>query len=175
ADVARVLEKSKKEIKELTEDAKRYGQTTSFTASEVSTLQLELAKLGKTEEEIKAMTKGVLDAAVALDAELGPAAELVGGQLNSFGEDASQAQRYADIMANSANISATSFESLATALPKVSAVAAQSNVTFERTNAILAVLSDQNVAAETAGTGFRNILLESAKNGKTYEEMLMKI
>lgn len=175
ADLAGVMQTTKAGIKGLTEDAKKYGAETSFSASQVSTLQLELAKLGKTEEEIKGMTKGVLDAAVALDAELGPAAELVGGQLNSFGEDASQAQRYADIMANSANISATSFESLATALPKVSAVAAQSNVTFERTNAILAVLSDQNVAAETAGTGFRNILLESAKNGKTYEEMLMKI
>lgn len=175
ADLAGVLEKSKKEIKELTEDAKRYGQTTSFTASEVSTLQLELAKLGKTEEEIKAMTKGVLDAAVALDAELGPAAELVGGQLNSFGENASQAQRYADVMANSANISATGFESLATALPKVSAVASQSGVTFERLNGVLAVLADQNVAAETSGTGFRNILLTSAKEGKHYEEMLQRV
>lgn len=175
ANLAGVMETTKKGVSELTEDAKKYGATTSYTATQVSGLQLELAKLGKTESEIKSMTKGVLDAAVALEAELGPAAELVGGQLNSFGEDASQAQRYADVMANSANISATSFESLATALPKVSAVAAQSNITFERTNAVLGVLADQNVAAETSGTGFRNILLESAKQGKHYETMLSEI
>lgn len=175
ANLAGVMGTTKKGVAELTEDAKMYGATSSFTATQVSELQLELAKLGKTETEIKLMTKGVLDAAVALEAELGPAAELVGGQLNSFGEDASQAQRYADVMANSANISATSFESLATALPKVSAVAAQSNITFERTNAVLAVLADQNVAAETSGTGFRNILLESAKQGKHYESMLNEI
>lgn len=175
ADLAGVMETNKKGVSGLTEDAKKYGASTSFSATQVSELQLELAKLGKTELEIKGMTKGVLDAAVALDAELGPAAELVGGQLNSFGEDASQAQRYADVLANSANISAASFESQATALPKVSAVAAQMNMTFERTNAILGVLADQNVAAETSGTGLRNILLTAAKEGRDYEDMLRDI
>lgn len=175
ADLAGVMETTKKGVSGLTEDAKKYGATTSFSATQVSELQLELAKLGKTESEIKGMTKGVLDAAVALDAGLGPAAELVGGQLNSFGEDASQAQRYADVLANSANISAASFESQATALPKVSAVAAQMNMTFERTNAILGVLADQNVAAETSGTGLRNILLTASKEGRNYEDMLRDI
>lgn len=175
ADLAGVMETTKKGVGGLTEDAKKYGASTSFSATQVSGLQLELAKLGKTESEIKSMTKGILDASVALDAELGPAAELVGGQLNSFGEDANQAQRYADVLANSANISAASFESQATALPKVSAVAAQMNMTFERTNAILGVLADQNVAAETSGTGLRNILLTASKEGRNYEDMLRDI
>ncbi|MBN8565215.1 MAG: phage tail tape measure protein [Flavobacteriales bacterium] len=175
ADLAAIMGKSRSQVAGLTLDAMRYGATTSFTASQVSELQTELARLGKTEKEIKAMTKGVLDAAVALEADLGPAAELIGGQLNAFGEDASKSTEYADIMANSVNISATSFESLSTALPKVSKVADQEGVSFERLNAILGVLADENIAAETAGTGFRNILLESAKAGKTYEEMLQLV
>lgn len=175
ADLAAIMQKSRSQVIGLTIDALKYGSTTSFTASQVSELQTELARLGKTEVEIKKMTKGVLNAAVALEADLGPAAELVGGQLNAFGEDAAKSTQYADVMANSVNISATSFESLSTSLPKVSKVAKQEGVTFERLNAILGVLADENIAAETAGTGFRNILLESAKAGKTYEEMLQEI
>lgn len=175
ANLAGILETTKIGVARLTADALKYGATTSFTASQVSVLQLELAKLGKTQDEIRGMTKGVIDAAVAMEAELGPAAELIGGQLNSFGESASAAGKYADIMSNSTNVSATSFESLATALPKVSAVAARNNVSFEKLNATLGVLADNNIAAESTGTSFRNILLTAAKAGKDYEVLLREV
>lgn len=175
ADLAAIMGKSRTQIRNLTADAIKYGASTAYSATEVSELQTELARLGKTEPEIRSMTKAILNSATALESGLGEAAELVGGQLNSYSADASEAQKYSDIMANSVNISATSFESLSTALPKVSAVAAQEGVTFERLNAILGTLADQNIAAETAGTGFRNILLTSAQAGKPYQEMLDKV
>lgn len=172
ADLAAIMQKSRVEISKLTADAMKYGSTTSYTSSQVSILQTELARLGKTEKEIRAMTKGVLEAATALETELGPAAQLIGGQLNSYQANASEAGRFSDIMANSVNISATSFESLATALPKVSKVAYLNNVSFEKLNATLGVLADESIAAETAGTSFRNILLIAAEAGKPYEKML---
>jgi len=175
ADLAAIMQKSRVQIAGLTLDAIKYGASTSYSAAEVSILQTELARLGKTAPEIKAMTQDVLNAATALETDLGSAATLIGGQLNSYGESADKAGKYSDIMANSVNVSATSFESLNTALPKVSKVAALNNVTFEKLNATLGVLADENVAAETAGTGFRNILLESAKAGKPYQEMLDEI
>lgn len=175
ADLAATMGKSRSQIAGLTIDAIKYGSSSAYSASEVSDLQNELAKLGKTAPEIKAMTKDVLNASTALETDLANAAVLVGGQLNSYGENANQAGKYSDIMANSVNISATSYEYLATSLPKVSAVAAQNNVTFERLNATMGVLADQNVQAETAGTGFRNILLESAKAGRPYQEMLDEV
>lgn len=175
ADLAAVLGKTRGQISGLTIDAIKYGASTAYSSTEVSVLQTELARLGKTAPEIKAMTKDVLNAATALETDLGSAATLVGGQLNSYGENADKAGKYSDIMANSVNISATSYEYLATSLPKVSAVAAQNNVTFEKLNGTLGVLADQNIQAETAGTGFRNILLESAKAGRPYQEMLDEI
>ena len=45
ADLASVLGKSRNEIQALTEDAKRLGAATVFTASQVSELQKEFAKL----------------------------------------------------------------------------------------------------------------------------------
>lgn len=175
ADLAGTLQTTKLGIARLTADAIKFGSTTSFNATQVSELQIELAKLGKTQEEIRSMTAAVLNGATALEAGLGPAAELVGGQLNSYKEGADQARRYSDVMAQSVNISATSFESLNTALPKASAIAYQAKVPFEELNAVLGVLADANIAAETAGTGFRNILLTSAEAGKPYEEMLKKV
>lgn len=172
ADLAAVLGKTRIQIAGLTLDAIKYGASSAYSATGVSELQSELAKLGKTVPEIRAMTGSVLNVATALETDLASAAVLVGGQLNSFGENANQSAKYSDIMANSVNISATSYEYLATALPKVSSVAAQNDVTFEKLNATMGVLADQNIQAETAGTGFRNILLESAKAGKPYQEML---
>lgn len=175
ADLAGILETTKLKVAGLTLDSIKYGATTSYNATQVSALQLELAKLGKTQEEIRGMTKGVIDASIAMEAQLGPAAELVGGQMNSYGASASEAGKYADIMSNSTNVSATSFEYLATALPKSSKVAALANVTFEKLNATMGVLADENIAAETAGTSFRNILLIASREGKHYEEMLKEV
>ena len=175
ADLAGILETSKLRVIGLTLDSIKYGATTSYNATQVSNLQLELAKLGKTQDEIRGMTKGVIDASIAMEAQLGPAAELVGGQMNSFGASASEAGKFADIMSNSTNVSATSFEYLSTALPKSSKVAALANVTFEKLNATMGVLADENIAAETAGTSFRNILLIASREGKHYEEMLKEI
>ena len=175
ADLAATMQKSRLQVAGLTLDAIKLGAGSAYSANEVSELQIELAKLGKSGSEIKKMTPDVLDAATALETNLANAAVLVGGQLNSYGESADKAGKFSDILANSVNISATSYDYLATSLPKVSSVAAINNVTFEKANAILGVLADQNIAAETAGTGFRNILLESSKAGKNYEVMLREI
>lgn len=175
ADLAGILETTKLGVIGLTYEAIKLGAKLPFTSTEVSRAQLELAKLGKSMDEIKNMTPGVLNAAIAMDSELAPAAELVAGQLNSYAEGSAQAGKYADILSNSTNISATSFEYLSTALPKVSKAAAVAEVSFEKLNATLGVLSDENIAAETSGTSFRNILLIASKEGVHYEKLLERV
>jgi len=175
ADLAGILETTKAGVIGLTYEAIKLGAKMPFTSTEVSRAQLELAKLGKSMDEIKNMTPGVLNAAIAMGSDLAPAAELVAGQLNSYAEGSAQAGRYADILSNSTNVSATSFEYLATALPKVSKAASVANVSFEKLNATIGVLSDENIAAETSGTGFRNILLTASKEGVHYEKLLERV
>ncbi len=175
ANLAGILDTTKTGVAALTFEAIKLGAKLPFTSTEVSKAQLELAKLGKSIDEIINMTPGVLNAAIAMDTDLASAAEFVAGQLNSFAEGSSEASKYADIMSNSTNISATSFEYLSTSIPKVSKVASVANVTFEKLNATIGVLADQNIAAETAGTGFRNILLTASKEGVHYEKLLQKV
>lgn len=175
ADLAGILETTKAGVMSLTLEAIKLGAKLPFTSTEVSRAQLELAKLGKSITEIINMTPGVLNAAIAMDTDLASAAEFVAGQLNSYAAGSAEATKYADILSNGTNISATSFEYLATSIPKVSKVASVANVSFEKLNATIGVLSDQNIAAETAGTGFRNILLSASKAGVPYEQLLTKV
>jgi hypothetical protein len=175
ANLAAVLGVNTDQITQLTEDAKRLGSTTAFTASQVSELQTEYAKLGFSQEEILKVTESTLDASAALRSELGAQAALTGSVIRSFELDASEASRVNDVLAKAASSSALSFEKLNTALPIVSATAKGAGVSLERTTALLGVLSDRGVDASTAATGLRNVFLDIAKKGLTFEEAMNKI
>ena len=74
--LAAILGTTKKSIKDLTDEARRLGATTSYTAAQVTALQIELAKLGFFKEDIKAMTPSVLKFAKAVDTDLASADDL---------------------------------------------------------------------------------------------------
>ena len=46
---------------------------------------------------------------------------------------------------------------------------------FEQTASFLGILADNGFTASRAGTGLRNVLLESAKSGKTFSEFLEEL
>lgn len=175
SNLAAVLGTNTESIKELTEDAKRLGSTTAFTATQVSELQTEYAKLGFSQEEILKVTESTLDASAALRSELGEQAALTGSIIRSFELDAKDATRVNDVLAKAAASSALSFEKLNTALPIVSATAKTAGVSLERTTALLGTLSDRGVDASTAATGLRNVFLELSKRGITFEQAMNKI
>jgi len=175
AELASVLGKSRSEIKQLTVDAKRLGAATKFTASEVVGLQKEFAKLGFSQQEILNVTEATLELAVATTTELPRAAEVVGNTLRAFQLDSSETQRVVDVMTKSFNSSALDMEKFATAMGSVAPVAANANVTLEDTTALLGTIVNNGVDASTAGTALRNVFLELAKNGLTFDEAMAKI
>ena len=58
-----------------------YTHLTSYTAAQLTELQIELAKLGFFKEDIKAMTPSVLKFAKAVDTDLASAATLAGAKM----------------------------------------------------------------------------------------------
>jgi len=175
ANLAAVLGKTRSEITALTDDAKRLGAATAFTASEVVELQVEFAKLGFNEQEILAATEATLDLAAATGTDLANAASVSGSVVRAFGLDASETQRVVDVMAKSFSSTSLDIDKFSTAIASVAPVAASANVSLERTTALLGTLTDRGVDASTAGTGLRNIFLELAKRGITFEEAMAKI
>lgn len=165
--LAGILGENKKNITDLSSSAIDLSKSSKYTASQVTELQTELAKLGFTKGEIRDSQEYILNFATALEAGLGEAAEVAGASLRAFGADTSETERYVSAMTVAANRSAISFEFLATAMPTVAPVANAFNFTIEDTLALLGKLSDSGFDASTAATSLRNILLNLAdSNGK---------
>lgn len=153
------------QIKALTDNAKKLGETTKYTAAEATNLQTELAKLGFTKNEILSATESVLKFAQATDAGLAEAAALAGAALRMFGAEASESKRYVSAMSIATTKSALSFAYLRDALPTVGPVAKAFNFEIEDTLALLGKLADSGFDASSSATATRNILLNLADSG----------
>ena len=160
--LAAILETTKKSIKDLTDEARRLGATTSYTAAQVTALQIELAKLGFFKEDIKAMTPSVLKFAKAVDTDLASAATLAGATLRIFNLDAEDTERALSTMAIGTTSSALNFEYLNSAMSTVGPVANSFGFTIEETTALLGALANSGFDASSAATATRNILLNLA-------------
>lgn len=172
ASLASVLGKSQDEIKALTEDSQRLGAITEYTASQVTSMQIELSKLGFNEQEVLDATQYILQFATATGSDIPSAAKLAGAALRSFGLDTSETQRAVSAMAVATTKSALDFEYLNTAMSTVSPVAKQFGFSIEDTVALLGTLANSGFDASSAATATRNIFLNMADaSGKLAVEL----
>lgn len=160
--LAGILQSSKGDIQDLTNEARRLGETTAYSASEVTALQVELAKLGFSKGEIKQMEDAVLKFALAVDTDLASASQVAGGALRAFGLDASQTENALATLAIGTTTSALSFNDYATMLSTTAPVAKAFGFTLEDTVALMGALKNANFDASSAATATRNILLNLA-------------
>ena len=163
------------DIAKMSQQAKDLGSSTAFTASQVVSLQTELAKLGFKTDDIQNSTASILDLAAALEVDLGEAAEFAGSLVRSFGLTTLDTQRIVDVMALSTSSSALNFESLRESLKLVAPVAKAVNVPVEKTTALLAVLADRGLKGSIAGTGLAKTFIMLSKQGMTLEQGLDKL
>ena len=163
------------EFKALTESAKLLGSTTMFTAAQVAELQLNLSKLGLTPTQINQSTESILNLAQATDSDLAQAATVTAKIMNAFGMEATDMQRITDVMADSFSSTALDMTKFETAMASVAPVAKMAGADIEKTTAILGVLVNNGVEASTAGTALRNIFLDLAKSGKTWDQAMNEI
>ena len=162
-----VLGGTAKEMKALNRAAKELGKSTEFTATQVSDLQTEFAKLGFPTEDILQMTESTLNAASAMGSGLAETAKLTGAVLNGFGLEANETAKVNDILATATVKTALDFEKLARSMATIAPVAKASNFSLADTTSLLGALSDAGFDAGTAATSTRKILLNLAdSNGK---------
>lgn len=163
------------EFKALESDAKKLGETTRFTASQVAELQLNYSKLGFDPSQIVAATSATLDLALATGEDLANSATVAASTLRGFGLEADETQRVVDVMAASFSASALSLDKFQTAMAVLAPVARNAGLSIEDATGQLAVLVNAGVDASTAGTGLRNIYLDLAGSGRTLESALSQI
>ena len=165
ANLATIMQVSRKEIEILTNDALMLGRTTEWTASQVTELQTALAKLGYNIPQIRNMQASVLQFATAVGAKLPDAANLAGASLRMFGMHSTEMQKALEVLTASTNKTALDFEKLKVSLPYVGAIAHSLGMDIAQTSSMLGVLTNAGLESSRAGTGLRQVLLELSKQG----------
>lgn len=160
--LAAVLGTSVKNISNLTDAAMELGRRTQYTASEVTELQTELAKLGFKDTEILAMQESVLKFSAAVGTDLASAAARAGATMRGFDLTAEQTSDMLAVMAVSTSKSALSFEYLDETLGKVVPVTRAFGLDTRSTVTLLGTLANAGIDASSAGTALRRIFTELA-------------
>lgn len=164
--LAAILGTTREGMKDLTDQAKELGRTTTATASEVTGLQTELAKLGFTQQQILDMTPSVLKFAKSVGTDLASAAAFAGASLRIFGKDSKQTEETLATLAIATNRSVLDFSKLEASMATIGPVANAYGLSIEDTVAMLGALSNAGFDASSAATATRNILLNlSDANG----------
>ena len=128
AGVLAITGATSEEFEKLEADAKRLGETTVFTATEVAKLQVQFAKKGFDTDQIIAATEATLSLAAATQEDLVASADVASGTLNAFRLEAEETGRVTDVMAKSFTGTALDLESFSEAMKLVGPVAAAANV-----------------------------------------------
>lgn len=175
-NLASVMGRTVQENEALIKDAKRLGAVTAKTATEVVGLQEAFARLGFGEKDILNMTQSTISGSIAMRGELSDTAELVGAMIKSFdGFESINAPDIIDQMTLATQKSALNFEKLQLGLPIVAGAANAAGVPFTRLLALLGKLSDAGIDTSSSATALRNIFIDSARQGLTYDQILEKI
>lgn len=169
--VRAVAKGTKDELDQLDRTAKKLGATTSFTASQVAELMVELGRGGMTAKEINTATQGVLDLARATGTETGTTAGIVVAALRAFNLEASQSQRVADVLTAAANGSFNTLQTLGEAFTYAGVSAAQAGMSIEETAAILMALGNVDIQGSMAGTTLRRLLTINAAEAQKLQEI----
>ncbi|PJN92297.1 phage tail tape measure protein, partial [Bacillus sp. mrc49] len=139
---------------------KDLGLETKYSNKEVAIGMQELIKAGV---DLDAIMSGGLKSALSLatagELELGQAAEIASTVLNSFRDDNIDMAKAADLLAGSANASATSVEEMNYSLSQVSSVAGPVGFSFADTNTALAVFAQAGLKGSDAGTSLKTMIM----------------
>jgi len=160
------------ELKELNEQAKILGRTTASSATEVTKLQTELARLGFTANEILESTVAIQQFAIAIGGDLAKAAEVAGITLRQFGLDATEVQRIVDVASKSFSESPLTIDRFANSLRFAGTEARRAGFSIEETTAQVATLAEAGIFGTKSGRALRRIYLELGKSGVTGAEGL---
>jgi TP901 family phage tail tape measure protein len=176
ADVKSVSGATSEEMTKLGDLAKDMGMKTAFSATEAAAGIEELIKAGlSVEQVINGGLEASLNLAIAGNLQLAEAAEISSTALNSFKSDGLSAADAANILAGSANASATDVQEMKFGLSMVSAVASGVGLTFRDTATSLALFAQNGLKGSDAGTSLKTMLLNLSPSTEAASEQMGKL
>lgn len=175
AKVSAKTEATRAEMEALNKEALRLGATTSLSGSEVAVAMDELAAKGFDATKIISAMPGLIAATEASGEDLALVSDVVTSAINSYGMEASEASRIADVMAMSANKTAAGVGDLGYSFKYAAPVANTLGIKLEELAAATGLLVDKGLAGEQAGTALRMSLIRLSKPPAEAEAALKEL
>ncbi|KAF6658861.1 MULTISPECIES: phage tail tape measure protein [Paenibacillus] len=139
--------------------ALQQGALTKYSALEAAQGIEELLKAGMSTAQVQAGgLNAALNLATAGGLGLAESAEIMSTALNSFKKDGLTASQAADILAGTANASATDVHDLRYSLAAVGSVADGVGMSFRDTNTALGLFANNGLKGSDAGTSLKTML-----------------
>lgn len=164
------------EMDAVREKALQLGKDTVYSANDIADAFIELGKQGRSASDI---VNGLGDATAALasagDLPLAQSAEILSNTLTTYGLKAEDAVKVSDRLAGAANASSVDVQDLGVSFKYVAGIAASMGLSFEDTNAALAVLGQYGIKGSTAGTSLRQVLVALSGPTKKSSAALMDL
>lgn len=159
----------------LSEQARKLGMSTAFTADQAGQAFTELGKLGFDTNQIIASSADVLNLAAAANTDMATAALATAKTLNQFNLAADEAGRVTDIIALASASSAIDIFSFSEAMKIAGATSKGFGVSIEESTAVISAMSNAGLEGTMAGTGFSQMLIEMGREGSKSNLLLKKL
>ena len=156
-----------KTLNDLNNKATQLGRDTSFTAGQIASGMVEMAQQGWQAKDILKGMNSVTALAVVGNMKLSDASYQVASALNQFRADASEADRYANVMTNTFLNSGATVKDFGASLKYVGSLAGSMNIPIEQVGTAIGILGDNGVKGSQAGTVLRRVISNLSNPTKT--------
>ncbi|MGG3951088.1 phage tail tape measure protein [Geobacillus thermodenitrificans] len=163
------------ELKKLEKASLDLGASTSKSATEVAQGMEIMAAMGYNTNQILAAMPGIIAAAEASGEDMALVADTVSAALNSFGLEAAEAARVADVLAQAANDSAAGIQDMQYTFKYAAPVARTLGISLEQLGAATEIMANAGIRGEQAGTTLRAALIRLSDPPKEAAAMLKEL
>jgi TP901 family phage tail tape measure protein len=163
------------DMKKLTGIALEMGIKTKFSAKESAEALKYMAMAGWKTKDMMTALPGVLNLAAASGEELGMVSDIVTDALTAFGMKASEAGKFADLLASASSNSNTNVGLMGETFKYVAPVAGALGYSAENTALAIGLMANAGIKASQAGTALRGGLTRLVKPPKAAAAVMDKL
>lgn len=167
-------DKSIAAMESLSAEARRLGAETAYTATQAGDAMQNLARSGMTANQIIGASGPALMLAGASASTMSSATDLMASSMKQFGMNASEATRMTDAFTIVQQKTLMDMEHLTYAMRYGGTIASGLGMNIEETSAALGLFRDLGVEGSTAGTQFRQAMIQLAAPTRKAEKTLKK-
>ena len=171
-EIAGIARVDRKELESLESKILEVAGASTKTSNEVAKLASALITLGKTPEEIEKLLEPTNNLSIAMKASSEDAGEFLVQMLNAFGKGSDEAGHFADVIAGIRSSTTLDFQKMRDSFQYIAPVSKILNKDLEYTGALVGVLADNGLKAESSGRLLASSQLRLSKSGMTLQDGL---